>query len=69
MREFVNIIRILKGLEDQIRQKYKAESIGVFGSYARGDFTEGSDIDLIILLEEITIMEMEEFYYFHKKYD
>jgi len=34
----------------------KLKDIVLYGSYARGDFTDGSDIDLIILLED-----MEEF--------
>lgn len=31
----------------------KLKGIILYGSYARGDFTDGSDIDLIILLEDI----------------
>ncbi|MEW6380670.1 MAG: nucleotidyltransferase family protein [bacterium] len=58
MRELVNIIRILKGLEDQIRQKYKAEIIGVFGSYARGEQKESSDIDILVrFLEGASLLD------------
>jgi predicted nucleotidyltransferase len=28
----------------------KLESVILFGSYARGDFTEGSDVDVMVLL-------------------
>ncbi len=31
----------------------KLKGIILYGSYARGDFTDGSDIDLIILLENM----------------
>lgn len=31
----------------------KLRGIILYGSYARGDFTDGSDIDLIILLEDM----------------
>ena len=31
----------------------KLKRIILYGSYARGDFTDGSDIDLIILLEDM----------------
>lgn len=31
----------------------KLKDIILYGSYARGDFTEGSDIDLIILLDDM----------------
>jgi predicted nucleotidyltransferase len=58
MRELVNIIRIIKGLEDQIRQKYKAEVIGVFGSYARGEQKESSDIDILVkFLEGASLLD------------
>jgi predicted nucleotidyltransferase len=42
------VIKILKNLEDEIRRKYKAEIIGIFGSYARGEQRKGSDIDIIV---------------------
>ena len=35
-------------MKDVIRQKYKAEIKGIFGSYARGDFHAGSDLDLLV---------------------
>lgn len=36
----------------------------LYGSYARGDYTEGSDIDLIILLDNVneTILSEREYY-------
>lgn len=34
--------------KDEIRQQYKAEVKGIFGSYARGDFHADSDLDLLI---------------------
>lgn len=33
--------------KDEIRQKYKAEVKGIFGSYARGDNHADSDLDLL----------------------
>jgi len=35
-------------LKDRARQKYKAEIKGIFGSYARGDQTGESDIDVLV---------------------
>ena len=32
----------------EIRQQYKAEVKGIFGSYARGDFHADSDLDLLV---------------------
>jgi len=39
----------LKELAKELRRKYKVSEIIVFGSYARGDLNEGSDIDLLIV--------------------
>ncbi|MDE0482268.1 MAG: nucleotidyltransferase family protein [Candidatus Poribacteria bacterium] len=34
--------------KDEIRQQFKAEVKGIFGSYARGDYNENSDLDLLV---------------------
>ncbi|HRR39975.1 MAG TPA: nucleotidyltransferase domain-containing protein [Syntrophales bacterium] len=39
----------MKELAKELRRKYKVSEIIVFGSYARGDLNEGSDIDLLIV--------------------
>lgn len=46
---------ILAEAKRRLEQIYgdKLKDIILYGSYARGDFTEGSDIDIIILLEEM----------------
>ena len=31
-----------------LRARYRVEALGVFGSYARGEQTEGSDLDLLV---------------------
>ena len=31
-----------------LKQKYPVDSLGIFGSYSRGDQTEESDIDILI---------------------
>jgi predicted nucleotidyltransferase len=46
-KELEEIRRILKSLEEQIRKEYKAEIIGLFGSYVRGDRKESSDVDVL----------------------
>ena len=38
--------------KDEIRGRYKAEIKGIFGSYARGDFHEDSDLDLLVDFDE-----------------
>jgi len=51
-----------KYLEQIYRDKLKG--IILYGSYARGDFTDGSDIDIIILLEDMKdpIAERERYF-------
>ena len=40
--------KIIAEENDQIRQRYKAQIVAVFGSYARGDFHADSDLDLLV---------------------
>jgi len=46
------LIKILRLLNEETRQKYKGRIIGLFGSYARGEQNEASDVDLLIEKEE-----------------
>lgn len=46
------LIKILKPLNEETRQKYKGRIVGLFGSYARGEENETSDIDLLIEKED-----------------
>jgi len=48
----MNAVMILKINEQLIRQKYGVKRIGIFGSFARGEEKEGSDIDILIEFEK-----------------
>lgn len=48
----MNVLEILKKHEADIRRKYRVKKIGVFGSFARGEGKEGSDIDVLIEFED-----------------
>jgi hypothetical protein len=48
----MNAIEILKSNEQLIRQKYGVKRIGIFGSFAREDAREGSDVDVIVEFRE-----------------
>lgn len=37
----------------------RLKEIILFGSYARGDFSEGSDVDLLLLLDQLRDFEAE----------
>ena len=42
------ILDFLQSKKEYLRQNYDVLSIGLFGSYARGDANESSDVDLLI---------------------
>jgi predicted nucleotidyltransferase len=42
------ILEILGSVKEEVKQEYKAEIKGIFGSYARGDEKEESDIDVLV---------------------
>ena len=51
----VNQIRLLiHERKDEIKEKFKAEVVEIFGSYARGEEKEGSDIDVLVRFGEGT---------------
>ena len=48
----MNALRILKERDDEIRSKFHVSSIGVFGSFARGEGRKESDVDVLVEFEE-----------------
>ncbi len=52
----VQIIEIFQGLKDVVKKRYKAEIIGIFGSYVRGEEKEGSDIDILVRFDELATL-------------
>ena len=47
-RNIEKIRQTLKGLGNYTKAKFKAEIIGIFGSYARGEQKKGSDLDILV---------------------
>ncbi len=47
-RKLDSVINVLKDLESLIRDRYKAEIIGVFGSFVRDEQKPASDVDLLV---------------------
>jgi len=43
-----NIEHVLRKLKPMLSEKYEVERIGFFGSYARGEQTIDSDIDILV---------------------
>jgi predicted nucleotidyltransferase len=46
-----NILNYLKEHYSEFQEKYELEQIGIFGSYARDEATENSDIDIFVKMK------------------
>ena len=53
IKEKQKAITQIKELTEPIFKQYDIEKAYIFGSYARGDFNENSDIDIIIVAKNI----------------
>ena len=49
-----DIFSFLKNNKDYICDRFHVRRIGVFGSFARGNFDDASDVDIIVELDENT---------------
>lgn len=48
MYNTAQILAILKKSKPDLQKRYPISELGLFGSYARGDFNEKSDIDILV---------------------
>jgi len=48
MRTLDEVIGQLRRMQPDLRRRYPIREMGVFGSYVRGEQTEGSDLDLVV---------------------
>ncbi len=48
MQTLHNILQTLRTHKPELQRKYPVARLGVFGSYARGDANEKSDIDIAV---------------------
>ncbi|WP_423792287.1 nucleotidyltransferase family protein [Methanocaldococcus indicus] len=61
MKTLKEIKEILRKHKKELKEKYKVKSIAIFGSYARGEQTETSDIDILIdYYEPISLLKLIE---------
>lgn len=60
-----NIKEKLKGLTPVLEEKYGVSRVGIFGSYSRGEEKKGSDLDLLVDLQQpiglFKIVELEDY--------
>ncbi len=65
MEELTRIIDTLRQHKEKMRKKYGVKSIGIFGSYVRGEQREDSDLDILIEFERpvdfFEFLELEEY--------
>jgi predicted nucleotidyltransferase len=52
MQDIGRIKRVLLKHKAELRKKFKVKSLGVFGSYVRGEQKQGSDLDVLVEFEE-----------------
>jgi len=45
------ILNELRALKSELRDRYQVSKIGIFGSVARNEATEDSDIDIVVEME------------------
>lgn len=61
------IKRALMRHKAELKKKFKVKSIGVFGSYVRGEQKQGSDVDILVEFDEdaeigfFKFLDLEEF--------
>ncbi|MFN5729434.1 MAG: nucleotidyltransferase family protein, partial [Pseudanabaena sp.] len=48
LKTLIDIQNILTELKPELTDKYHVSQLGIFGSYARGDYNSASDIDIIV---------------------
>jgi uncharacterized protein len=51
----INIMEFLKDHENEIKENFSVKRIGLFGSYAKGEETDESDIDILVEFEKPTL--------------
>ncbi|MGB9935843.1 nucleotidyltransferase family protein [Thermodesulfovibrio yellowstonii] len=52
MKSIEEIRTILYDLTNEIKENYKAQVIGIFGSFAKGKQKKGSDLDVLVIFEQ-----------------
>jgi uncharacterized protein len=65
MKKLKELKTQLEALKPLLVERYKIESIAIFGSYSRGEQTKKSDLDLVVSFSEpigvYRFIEVEEF--------
>ncbi|MGH7861515.1 MAG: nucleotidyltransferase family protein [Candidatus Dormibacteraceae bacterium] len=64
-RDQLELIQILRAHLPELRQRFSVRALALFGSYARGEAGEESDVDLLVEFERvpglIAFVELEQY--------
>ena len=52
MKTIEEVRKVLAGHKEELKEKFKVKRLGIFGSYARNEQREDSDLDLLIAFED-----------------
>jgi uncharacterized protein len=61
MRKIERITKKLESLKPILKEQFNVESIGVFGSYAKGTQRKGSDLDVLVEFDESADLSLLDF--------
>ena len=64
MKTSNKILETLKDKKTYLKNNFSVDNIGLFGSYARNDFNQQSDIDILVKLSEPTFDHYMELKFF-----
>jgi len=61
MKNIEQVKKKLEELKPSLKEKFKLKSIGIFGSYIKGEEKEGSDLDILVEFEESATLSLLDF--------
>ena len=61
MKYVEEIKKKLEELKPSLEEKFEVKSIGIFGSYIRGEEKKGSDLDILVEFEESADLSLLDF--------
>ena len=64
MKTLADLISILKENRTELESRYHVKRIGIFGSYARSEETDSSDVDILVELSQPIGLNLIDLIYF-----
>jgi predicted nucleotidyltransferase len=65
MKSLKEVITILSAHKEELKRRYKIKEIGIFGSFAKNEQRETSDVDILVEFDEVPdllkFIEMERY--------